>query len=431
MKNAIIVQRRLETERIDLEELQSLAESAGYTVVGSLLQTRTQDPKYQIGRGKIAELVELVKQRNAGKVIFDNDLNTAQAYNLAKTTGVEVIDRFKLILEIFSERASTTESKLQIELANLNYTLPRAREAVRLARREEQPGFHGLGEYQVEVYYRMIKKQIHDIQRKLAKISKKRNIHRERRLNLGYSLISLAGYTNAGKSTLFKALTNEDVVIDGKLFTTLSTTTRSVRLAGRPCLLTDTVGFIDRLPLTLVSSFLSTLAETIFSDLVLLVVDISEPIQVICSKIDCCMRTLEEIGANHIPTLVVLNKKDLTTPDECNEKIAALEPLVSDFVTISASKGENLGGLEQAIIDRLSSSIGLQLVLPIDSEASSLLSWLYQRTKVLNTDMNGNTMTIRLEAPPRFVGKIQGHVLRLNGQIQIDNHAWASSGKLS
>jgi len=423
MKNAIIVQRRLENEAVNLEELQSLAESAGYVVVGSLLQTRSQDPKYQIGRGKIAELVELVRQRDASKVIFDNDLSTAQAYNLAKMTGVEAIDRFKLILEIFSERASTTESKLQIELANLNYMLPRARGAVRLARSEEQPGFHGLGEYQVEVYYRMIRKQIHDIQRKLAKISKKRNIHRERRLNLGYSLISLAGYTNAGKSTLFKALTNQDVLIDGKLFTTLSTTTRGVKLAGRPCLLTDTVGFIDRLPLTLVKSFLSTLAETIFSDLILLVVDISEPAQEICSKLDCCMRTLEEIGANHIPALVVLNKKDLTTPDEYGEKIAAIKPLVSDFVIISASKRENLGSLEEAIIHRLSSSISLQLVLPIDSETSSLLSWLYQRTKVLNADTNGKAMTIHLESPPRFVGKIQGQVIRLNGQIRISDHS--------
>jgi len=430
MKNAIIVQRRLENERVNLEELQSLAESAGYTIVSSILQTRTQDPKYQIGKGKITELADLVKQGDAIKVIFDNDLNATQAYNLAKITGVEVIDRFKLILEIFSERASTAESKLQIELANLNYMLPRAREAVRLSRREEQPGFHGLGEYQVEVYYRMIKRQIHDIRQKLAKISKKRNIHRERRLSLGYSLISLAGYTNAGKSTLFKALTNEDVAIDGKLFTTLSTTTRSVKFAGRPCLLTDTVGFIDRLPITLVSSFLSTLAETIFSDLILLVVDMSEPIQEISNKIDCCMTTLEEIGANHIPTLVILNKQDLTTPNECDEKVAALKPIISDFVVISASKKENLGSLEQAIIDRLSCSIGLHLVLPIDSETSSLLSWLYPRTKVLNTDTEGDRMKIYLEAPPRFVGKIEGHVLRLNGQIQINNHVSASSNEL-
>jgi GTP-binding protein HflX len=422
MKNVIIVQRRLENERVNLEELRSLAESAGYTVFGSLLQTRTRDPKFQIGRGKITELVELVKQGNAIKVIFDNDLNATQAYNLAKMTGVEVIDRFKLILEIFSERASTAESKLQIELANLNYMLPRAREAVRLSRRGEHPGFHGLGEYQVEVYYRMIERQIHDIRQKLTKISKKRNIHRERRLSLGYSLISLAGYTNAGKSTLFNALTNEDVAIDRKLFTTLSTTTRSVKLAGRPCLLTDTVGFIDRLPLTLVSSFLSTLAETIFSDLILLVVDMSGPIQEISSKIDCCTTILEEIGANHIPTLVVFNKKDLTTPNECDEKVAALKPLVSDFVVISASKRENLVSLEEAIINRLSCSISLQLVLPIDSETSSLLSWLYSRTKVLDTDTEGDRVRIRLEAPPRFVGKIEGYVLKLNGQIQINNH---------
>jgi len=422
MKTALIVQRRLESEPINLEELRSLAESAGYTVVGSLLQTRAPDPKYQIGRGKVAELAELVKRKGASKVIFDNDLSITQVYNLAKITNVEVIDRFKLILEIFSERASTTEAKLQISLANLRYMLPRAREAVRLAKRQEQPGFHGLGKYQVDVYYRMIKSQIHHIQRKLAKISQKRNIHRERRLDLGYSLISLAGYTNAGKSTLFKALTKEDVQIDKKLFTTLSTTTRRAEFNGRMCLLTDTVGFIDRLPLTLVSSFLSTLAETIFSDLILLVVDVSEPLGKIRKKIDCCRATLEEIGANHIPTLVVFNKKDLISQNELEEKIVALQPVIPDFIVISALRGENLDNLERAVVKRLSCYFNLQLTLPINSGSSSFLSWLYDRTKVLKVDTEGNSMDIRLEAPPRFVGKIQGYVGRLNGQIRTNNY---------
>ncbi len=424
MKKAIIVQRRLKDEPTNLEELKALAESAGYTVVGSMLQIRGADSKYQIGRGKTRKLAELVKEKGASTVIFDNDLKTSQAYNLAKIIGVEIIDRFKLILEIFSERASTTESKLQIKLANLHYTLPRAREAVRLARREEQPGFQGLGQYQVDVYYRMIKRQIHQIQRKLAKISQKRDIHRERRLDLGYSLVSLAGYTNAGKSTLFKALTEEDVPIDKKLFTTLSTTTRAIDIDGRMCLLTDTVGFIDRLPLTLVSSFLSTLAETVFSDLILLVVDVNEPVENIRNKIDCCMATLEKIGANRTPALIVLNKKDLVPPRELEEKVASLQPLNHDFITVSALKRENLGGLERAVINHLSSYFDLQLTLPDGSGVPSFLSWLYDRTKVLEVVAEGNKTNIHLKAPPRFVGKIQGHVARLNGQIQTNDYVW-------
>jgi GTP-binding protein HflX len=418
MKNAIIVHRRLVDEPENLQELQSLAESAGYRVVGSLLQTRHPDPKYQIGKGKTAELIKLAELKDADKIIFNNDLTTAQAYNLAKITGLEVIDRFKLILEIFSERASTTESKLQIRLANLRYMLPRAREAVRLARREEQPGFHGLGKYQVDVYHQMIKRQIHHVQQKLAKISRKRNIHRERRLNLGYSLISLAGYTNAGKSTLFKALTKEDVPIDKKLFTTLSTTTRGVEFGGHLCLLTDTVGFIDRLPLTLVSSFLNTLEETIFSDLIILVVDISEPVERICHKIDCCRTTLEDIGANHLPTLLALNKKDLITSDELNEKTVSLQSVIQDYVFISALREENLDGLERTVTRLLPQHLNLRLTLPTNSEASSFLSWLYGRVKVLEVTTKEKKMSIDLEVSPRFIGRIQGYVGRLNGEIQ-------------
>ena len=428
MKNAIIVHRHLVDEPVNLKELQSLAESAGYTVVGSLLQTRHPDPKYQIGRGKTAELIELVKLKGADKIIFDNDLSTAQAYNLAKITGLEVIDRFKLILEIFSERASTTESKLQIRLANLRYMLPHARQAVRLARREEQPGFHGLGKYQVDVYQQMIKREIHHVQQKLAKISKKRNIHRERRLDLGYSLISLAGYTNAGKSTLFKALSKEDVPIDKKLFTTLSTTTRGVKFEGHFCLLTDTVGFIDRLPLTLVSSFLNTLAETIFSDLIILVVDVSEPVGTICHKIDCCRTILEDIGANHIPTLVVLNKKDLISSNELNEKTVDLQPVIQDFVVISALREENLDSLESAVIKRLPHHLHLRLILPTNDEASHFLSWLYDRTKVSEVTTKEDRMSIDLEAPQRFLGKIQGYVSRLNGEIRTNDYARVESG---
>ncbi|HDM26903.1 MAG TPA: HflX family GTPase, partial [Candidatus Bathyarchaeota archaeon] len=223
---AIIVERRSPNERSHLEELRSLAEAAGYKVVGLLEQVREPDPKYQIGPGKAKELAELVSKLRANVVIFDNELKPVQAYNLAKLTGVEVIDRFQLILQIFALRASTKEAKLQIQLARLQYELARAKEKVRLAKMGEQPGFLGLGRYEVDDYYELIRRQIAYIKKKLRKVSSYRKLHRRRRRALGYPLVSLSGYTNAGKSTIFYALTQEFVPISPSLFTTLTTKTR-------------------------------------------------------------------------------------------------------------------------------------------------------------------------------------------------------------
>jgi len=181
-----------------------LAETADYTIVGKVEQVREPDSRFQIGTGKVEELAQLVKETEAQKLIFDNRLKPVQAYNLSKATGVEAIDRFQLILEIFARRATTREAKLQIQLAKLRYELTRAKEKVRLARMEEQPGFMGLGAYEVDVYYETVKRQIQTIREKLRKIRKKRVLHRQRRTELGFSSISLAGYTNAGKTLLQK-----------------------------------------------------------------------------------------------------------------------------------------------------------------------------------------------------------------------------------
>ncbi|MEM3441193.1 MAG: GTPase HflX, partial [Candidatus Bathyarchaeia archaeon] len=172
-----------------MPELKRLAEAAGYTVVAEIEQTRAPGARYQIGTGKVEELARLVKETGAAKIIFDNALRTVQAYNLATATGVEAIDRFKLILEIFTKRATTTEANLQIQLATLQYELAHAKERVRLAKMKEQPGFMGLGAYEADVYYEAVKRQVHTIQRKLRKIREKRLLHRERRAELGFSTI--------------------------------------------------------------------------------------------------------------------------------------------------------------------------------------------------------------------------------------------------
>ena len=237
-------------------------------------QTRPPDSRYQIGAGKVEELARMVEETGAERVIFDNSLRTLQVYNLAKATKVEVIDRFQLILEIFTKRATTTEAQLQIQLATVRNELRHAREKVRLSKGSEQPGFMGLGAYEADVYRDAIKRQVQTILKKLAKVREKRVLQRERRTELGFLTISLAGYTNAGKSSLFNALTEDTVRVDNALFTTLSTTTRMVEFSNRKFLLTDTVGFIDRLPLSLIEAFHSTLEETIFSDLILSLIHI-------------------------------------------------------------------------------------------------------------------------------------------------------------
>ena len=214
-------------------------------------QTRLPDSRYQIGAGKVEELARMVEETGAEKVIFDNTLRTLQTYNLAKATKVEVIDRFQLILEIFRKRATTTEAQMQIQLATVQNELKHAREKVRLSKGSEQPGFMGLGAYEADVYRDAIKRQVQTIKKKLVRIREKRVLQRERRTELGFLTVSLAGYTSSGKSSLFNALTADTVIVDKSLFTTLSTQTRMIEFSNRKFLITDTVGFIDRLPISL------------------------------------------------------------------------------------------------------------------------------------------------------------------------------------
>ena len=417
VSQAIIVQRRKRGERSSLSELKSLAESAGYVVVDSVEQVRSPDPGFQIGVGKAAELAKLVHDLKADRLIFDNSLKPIQSYNLAKATGVEAIDRFQLILEIFAKKASTKEAKFQVQLAKLCYQLTRARESVRLAKMGEQPGFGGLGRYEVDVYYEAIKRQITQIRGKLRSICGKRELHRVRRLDLGFSLVSFAGYTNSGKSTLFNALTEESVPTSLSLFTTLSTKTRAVSLNGRRALITDTVGFIDRLPLALVESFHSTLEETIFSDVIVLVVDGSETISEIQRKTSCCFDTLREIKAVGIPIVTALNKIDLLKKDEFKEKFSRLSGVAPNLVPISALRRENLEELKSEISKNLEGLEEASVVLPLGEEIMSFVSSLYDVSNVVEVRYRSETVMVRFRAQPKLMYRILERVERLGGRI--------------
>ena len=356
-----------------------------------------------------------MKNFGAEKIIFDNAIKPVQAYNLAKLTGVEVIDRFQLILEIFARNASSSEAKLQIQLAKLQHELPLAKEKVKLARIEEQPGFMGLGMYEVDIYYETIRRQADHIREKLKTIGKKRRLHRTRRLELGFSLVSLAGYTNAGKSTLFNALADEAVPVDSGLFTTLSTTTRAVEFSRRKVLLTDTVGFIDRLPLTLIDAFHSTLEETVFSDLILLIVDISDPKGEIERKLSSCLDTLQKIGASGIPMVIALNKIDLISEGEKENRIAALKDVTQNPVPISALRKINLPLLKQELVVHLQSYVKASFSLSVSDESMSFLSWLFSRADVRDVKYVGNTVNVVFEAVPNFADRVKGQIEQLGG----------------
>jgi GTP-binding protein HflX len=411
------VQRRLNHEKSSLEELKKLAEAAGYTVVATVEQIRVPDARYQIGAGKVEELAGLVKETGAEKILFDNPLKSVQSYNLAKATGVEAIDRFKLILEIFTKRATTTEAKLQIQLATLQYELAHAKERVRLARLREQPGFMGLGAYEADVYYDAVKRQVHTIQRKLRKIREKRFLHRERRAALGFFSISLAGYTSAGKSSLFNALTEETARVDNALFTTLSTTTRLVEISKRKFLLTDTVGFIDRLPLTLIEAFHSTLEETIYSDLILLVLDVSESLETIGKKNRICLETIERIGASGIPVISVLNKIDLLSESEKAQRLEALKGEVKNPILVSALYRTDLGLLKQEILKNLEDYVQASFSVPLTNQTMPFMSWVHERADVQKVKFMSDAVQVVFEANPLFMEKVRKRVEELDGKF--------------
>jgi len=387
--------------------------------VARMEQTRKPDARYQIGAGKVEELAALVKEKGAEKVIFDNRLKPVQAYNLAKATKLEAIDRFQLILEIFTKRATTTEAKLQIQLATLKYELTHAKQKVRLTKKGEQPGFMGLGAYEVDVYSDAIKLQIQTIQKKLERIREKRVLHRERRDELGFSGISLAGYTTAGKTSLFNALTAETLRVGNKgLFTTLSTTTRLVEFSGREFLLTDTVGFIDRLPLMLIEAFHSTLEETIFADVIILVIDFSEPVETIDKKNNICLETINRIGATGIPVITALNKIDLLTKTEQDEKLGALRDKLKNPVLISALKETNLDELEQETLKNFATLVQAEFTVPMTEKSMQFLSWVHNGSNVKKTDYIEGNVRVIFEADPSFVENVRKKVEGMNGKLE-------------
>ncbi len=390
-----------------LNELALLADTAGAQVVDRMVQQRERtDPAFFIGRGKAEELARRVKQMNAQVVIFDDDLSPAQYKNLEELAGVSVIDRSRLILDIFAGRAKTRESQTQVELAQLNYLLPRlTRRWTHLSRQAGHGGTtggigtRGPGETQLEVDRRALRGRIGVLTRALNRIARRRVLGRKQRTDT--FRVSLVGYTNAGKSTLMRALSGADVLVEDRLFATLDSTTRRVYLGyNREILLTDTVGFIRKLPHHLVASFRSTLEEAVDADLLLHVVDVSHPK---CEEqIAAVYETLEGLGIAEYPALMAFNKIDRFHDPGTQRRLQTEFP---DGIWISAQEDQGLDDLKLAIYDRLEGE-RILMDLRIPQSEGKLLSELYRVGEILSTAYEGNDVFLEVKLSHQNVRRL-------------------------
>jgi len=387
----------LEDERCMLHELRALAEAAGYEVVGELMQRRAPDSRYNIGRGKVQELKELITQTGASKVIFFNLLKPSQVYNLRKELGVDVVDRYELILEIFAMRAGSKEAKLQIELARLKRELSFAREYINLQKRGELHGFMGGGRYAVDAYYEYVVSRISKIEESLRALRKAKSMRWLRRREAGLFSVALTGYTGAGKTTLFNKLTAWSGYIDGKPFATLSTKTKLVDLLGMPVLVSDTIGFIDSLPEQLFDAFYTTLGETSYADLVLFLVDASEPPEEVERKIIAGMTILSSLGVPPSRILIAANKVDSAQPPVLEANIRQLKALGTlGVVPLSARTGYNLDVLQQKILESLPGKVRRRLRVP-SVLLEETMKEIVCKCRVLDVSFNGDWVDISFE----------------------------------
>jgi GTPase len=396
-----------------LDEIRGLAKTAGLIVVGSMLQKRQQvDIATYIGSGKVDELKELVQAHEADLVVFDNDLGPAQTRNLERHLGVKVIDRTEVILDIFATRARTHEAHLQVELAQLEYAMPRLKRMwTHLSRYKGGIGVRGPGEKQLEEDRRLVVHRIQDLKAKLAKVQARKE--REVAGRSDAPTVSLVGYTNAGKSTLMNALTDAGVLVENKLFATLDTRTRRWRFrGGGHVLLSDTVGFIRNLPHALVASFKATLEEARQADLLLHVVDASSPEAEM--QIQAVKAVLEELGLVDHPTILVLNKAD-RVPDR--SFLDVLKAHHDDSVAISAAQGDGLDRLEQAVREALHER-ALDAEVETGVGNGRVLAYLAQHAQIHSRTYDDDRVVVLCRLPRRcldFLSENGAHV-RANGQ---------------
>jgi len=347
MKTAILITY---DEEDVINEAIALCDSAGYRVPHIIKQKFLKRQKFGISEEIVTRLEEIVKKYRADVIVFDEILKPSQNYNLASKLHKNILDREALILEIFESRASSSESKLQVKLAKMRYEMFRAKEKVRLAKKGEQPGFLGIGKFGVDVYYNDIKHRMKTVKSKLKKAGKQRELHRQARKRHDFKMISLAGYTSAGKTTLFNKLTGEQRQEGDELFTTLTTMVRRFTIKHKVFLISDTVGFISKLPAYMIEAFKSTLEELLYVDIVILIIDVNDSLFTLKKKFASCKKTLSEIGVEQDNIVYVFNKADLQNKNEIFEKIEYLGLTGSKkWIPVSAKTGQNTKQLKEFI----------------------------------------------------------------------------------
>ena len=399
-----------------LAELKELLRTAGVATAGELTQARAQpDPDRYLGRGKLVELKREIAAADANLVACDDELVPRQERNLEQALGVPVIDRTAVILDIFADHAHTAEGKLQVELAQLEYNLARMRglwthlERLGAGRIDGGIGTRGPGESQIETDRRLARDRITALRRELRGVERNRGVMRAERERAALPSVALAGYTNAGKSTLLNALTGAEVGVGERLFHTLDPTTRAFNYEGRRYLLTDTVGFIRKLPHQLVEAFKATLEETVLADLILHVVDGSEPEAQRLDSIAAADATLEEIGAGASPRILVMNKVDLLDEEERRE-LSLRHP---DAVLVAAETGEGLDELRAEIADSVKGSlIRVELLIPFD--AGDRLSELHEVAGDLEREDRADGVLVRARLPAALAQRFAD--LEVNGR---------------
>ena len=387
-----------------LEELADLVDTLGIPVVGrELVHHRENHARYLTGSGKAEEVVQRAKAMGTDVLIFDNELTPSQQRNWEKLSGVLVIDRQEVILDTFAKRAQTREARLQVDLARMEYSLPRlVRAWTHLGKQGGGIGAKGEGESQLEQDKRKIRGQIDRLKRELEAVKRQRATQRKDRKRTPVPNAAIVGYTNAGKSSLLRALTGADVLVEDKLFATLDTTTRKIALPNhQPLLLTDTVGFVRNLPHGLVEAFNATLEEAVMADFLIHVLDVSQP--EVMAFYETTQSVLEELGADSPRTLVVFNKIDLP----CDPAIVAeVHERFPDAVFVSLQTGQGMQELTSRIGELVADDL-VTMELRIPQSRADLVARLHRDADIRYTAYDGDDVVLRARLPPRAASELK------------------------
>jgi GTP-binding protein HflX len=399
----------------DISEFEDLASSAGYAVTYEIIQRRNRSgARSFVGKGKLEEIKEVLKAHPVKALLFNGDLKPSQHLFLENELKVECIDRIRLVLNIFDTRAFSREAQLQVHRAKLIYEIPLLREWIHNAKSGEHPGFLGAGEYETDAYYELIRRQLSRIESELQKLETDHHLRRQQRKKRGFHTVAIAGYTNAGKSTLLNALTSEKTLVEDRLFSTLSTTTGRLEGESKQILLTDTIGFLGDLPHFMIESFKSTIDEVYFADLVLLVIDSSDEDEELRRKLETSKDILfPEVDAASL--IVVLSKKDRTK--DILSKVRLVHDIMPsrEILTISSMTGDGLRELQKSIATSFQYPIEMRFRLPHGEGVEAFLSWLHTHAEVVDVKY-GDDVVVHLFCQEKDHSKIVNQIVALKGQ---------------